>query len=38
MIMKFEGGGFKIPSFYCKTFNIVYPQDSDYGSIGTLFA
>src|SRR5215469_11777919 len=30
MIRKFVGGGFKIPCFYCKIFNIVYPQDSDY--------
>jgi hypothetical protein len=30
MIRKFVGGGFKIPCFYCKTFNIVYPQDPDY--------
>ena len=30
MIRKFVGGGFKIPCFYYKTFNIVYPQDSDY--------
>jgi len=30
MIRKFVGGGFKISCFYCKRFNIVYPQDSDY--------
>jgi hypothetical protein len=30
MIKKFVGGGFKIGCFYCKTFNIVYPQDQDY--------
>jgi hypothetical protein len=30
MIRKFVGGGFKIPCFYCKTFNIVYPQDPEY--------
>jgi hypothetical protein len=30
MIRKFVRGGFKIPCFYCKTFNIVYPQDQDY--------
>ena len=26
MIRKFVGGGFKIPCFYYKTFNIVYSQ------------
>jgi hypothetical protein len=30
MIRNFVGGGFKIQCFYCKTFNIVSPQDSDY--------
>jgi len=24
------GGGFKIRCFYCKTFNVIYPQDPDY--------
>jgi hypothetical protein len=36
MIRKFVGGGFKIPCFYCKTFNIVYPQDLDYMNIPVL--
>jgi hypothetical protein len=30
MIRKFVGGGSKIPCSYCKTFNIVYPEDQDY--------
>ena len=30
MIRNFVGGGFKIQCFYCKTFNIIYPQDPDY--------
>jgi len=30
MIRNFVGGGFKIQCFYCKTFNITYPQDPDY--------
>ena len=30
MIRKFVGGRFKIQCFYCKTFNIIYPQDPDY--------
>ncbi len=30
MIRNFAGGGFKIQCLYCKTFNIIYPQDPDY--------
>jgi len=30
MIKDFVGGGFKIRCFYCKTSNIVYPQDPEY--------
>ena len=30
MIKDFVGGGFRIRCFYCKAFNIVYPQDPDY--------
>ena len=30
LIKNFVGGGFKISCFYCKTFNIIYPLDTDY--------
>jgi len=30
MIKNFVGGGFKISCLYCKTFNIIYPQDTEY--------
>lgn len=30
MIMDFVAGGFKVRCLYCKTFNIVYPQDPEY--------